>query len=271
MIDLRTANIPFWTTVSRFLQAFESEHKVGLFFFRQAVLLNQKWGTTSPVRYVDPVYKVPVELKAYGNYSVRIHDAEGFFVNVVGSRERFLVSDLRTVLSERLIEPLSDYLAEAAHSYVDVDAHRSEMAQGIESRLGPEVARLGFELTDFRIEGFDFDEETKRRIGRIADLTAEAQAVAAVGLDYAGLQHLEALREAARNEGGAAGAGVGIGAGLGLGQSLAGALAKAPSEPGPAGAQDPAARLRSLKELLDGQLITAEEFARKRREILDHL
>ncbi|NTU60201.1 MAG: SPFH domain-containing protein, partial [Deltaproteobacteria bacterium] len=181
MIDLRTANIPFWTTISRFMQAFESEHKVGLFFFRTAKILNQKWGTTSPVKYLDPVYKIPVEVRAYGNYSVALADPKEFFVTVVGGASQFLVGDLREVMSQRLVQPLTDYLAEAKLSYVDIDAHRNEAAEKIAERLVPDFARLGFALADFRIEGVDFDDGTKQRIGRIADLTAEAQAAEAAG------------------------------------------------------------------------------------------
>ncbi|MBI5439821.1 MAG: SPFH domain-containing protein [Deltaproteobacteria bacterium] len=274
MIDLRTSNIPFWTTISKFMQAFESEHKVGLFFFRQAMILNQKWGTTSPVRYLDPVYKIPVELKAYGNYSLQITEPRSFFENVVGSRARFLVSDLRAVLTERLVEPLSDSLAEARHSYVEIDAHRSELAEALTERLRADFERLGFALTDFRLEGVDFDEGTKRRIERIADLTAEAQAVGAVGLDYARVQQLEAMREAARNEGVAAGAGVVIGAGIGLGQLMPGALGAgarpSPEEARPL-AEDPATQLRTLKELFEAQLITGEEYAQKKQQVLARL
>ena len=36
MTDLKTQNIPFWTTITKFMQAFRSEHKVGIYFFRTA-------------------------------------------------------------------------------------------------------------------------------------------------------------------------------------------------------------------------------------------
>lgn len=271
MVDLHTANIPFWTTIAKFMQFFESEHKVGLYFFRQTRILNQKWGTTSPIKYVDPIYQIPVELKAYGNYSFQITDPKSFFVNVVGSSARFTVGQFRTVMSQRLVQPLTDFLAEAHHSYVDIDAQREEISEGIGQRLVPEFAELGFALTDFRIEGADFDEDTRRRVGRIADLTAEARAAAAVGLDYGRVQQLEAMREAARNEGGAAGVGVGLGAGMGLGQVASGAFGSVGPSPAAGPAEGPTARLQRLKELLDGRLITEEEYAAKRRQILESL
>jgi len=270
LVDLKTENVPFWTTVSKFMQLFVSEHKVGIHYCRMAKVLDQKWGTASPVRYDDPKYGLPVGLSAYGNYSFRIRDPRWFFVNVVGGAALFTVEDFRRVMNDRIVQPLADHLAEARHSYAEIDAQREEIAAGMQRRLGADFRQLGFEITDFRIEGTGFDAETVRRIGRIADLSAEARAAGAAGLDYARVQQLEAMREAARNEGGGAGVGMGLGAGLGFGQMMAGAMGGAGAAPAPA-AGDAAARLEQLGKLRAAQLISEEEFLAKKKEILDRL
>ena len=195
-----------------------------------------------------------------------------FFVNVVGSDGDFLVEDFRKVMSERIIHPFSDFLAESKYSYADIDASRNEISNGVTEKLNAEFGKLGFEMTDFRIEGTNFDDETLTRINRIADVTAEALAAQAAGVDYAKLQQLEAMREAARNEGGAAGAGVGLGAGIGLGQAMANGL-KVPdsvltTQPP---ANDVASKLAQLKDLNSQGLISDQEYADKRQSILDAL
>ncbi|NOU22614.1 MAG: SPFH domain-containing protein [Methyloglobulus sp.] len=271
LVNLETANLPFWTTIKNFMQFFESHHKVGIYFFRRTEILNQKWGTTSSIKYEDPKYKFPVGLKAYGNYSYRISDGRDFFVNVVGSHGDFLVEDFRKVMSERIIHPFSDFLAENKYSYTDIDASRNEISAGVTAKLNADFGKLGFEMTDFRIEGTNFDDETLTRINRIADVTAEAQAAQAAGVDYAKLQQLEAMREAARNEGGAAGAGVGLGAGIGLGQAMAQGMQNLPSEPTVHPVNDTAGKLAQLKELNSQGLITDQEYADKRQALLDTL
>ncbi len=35
LINLDTDNIPFWTTVKKFMQFFDSEHKVGIYFYKK--------------------------------------------------------------------------------------------------------------------------------------------------------------------------------------------------------------------------------------------
>ncbi|MBC8385441.1 MAG: SPFH domain-containing protein, partial [Candidatus Cloacimonetes bacterium] len=220
MVDLKTENIPFWTTVSKFMQFFESEHKVGLYFFRSTKILNQKWGTRSLIKYEDPKYKFPVGLKAFGNYSFRITDPESFFLNVVGAGNNYSVTDFRMMINSRIIQPLSDFLAEKKYSYTEIDSFREEISANINEMIKKEFDKLGFTITDFRIEGTSFDENTKKRINRISNLIAEAQAAKAVGLDYAKVQQLDAMKDAAKNEGGGAGMGMGLGAGISFGKMM---------------------------------------------------
>lgn len=267
LINLQTDNVPFWTTIKKFMQAFVSEHKVGIYFYRKTKILDQKWGTTSLIKYQDPKYHFPIGLKAYGNYSYQIADAHAFFTGIVGSHNQVSIEEFRKIISARLIQPISDYLAECSYSYADIDANREEIARGIAIKLSIVFRKLGFSISDFRIEGTDFDDDTLRRINRIADLTAEAQAAKAVGLDYAKVQQLDAMREAARNEGGAAGAGVSLGAGVALGQTMAQGMADMAPNP-QTSTEDITGKLQRLKQLFEAQLITETEYAAKKQELL---
>ena len=275
MFNLQTDNIPFWTTISRFMQKFESEHKVGIYFFWQTQFLNQKWGTSQHIKYDDPIYNFPVGLRAHGNFSFRITKPSFFFTEVVGAKNIYTVSEAKTVIAERFIQALTDTFAEAGFSYAEIDKNRVELAEKLTAHVEPDFQPLGFELTDFRIEGTDFDPDTKTRIDRIADMTAEAEAAKRAGLSYAELQQLEALRDAAKNEGGIAGAGVGLGAGLGLGQTFAAGMAGTIGSGQQANTAAPAdnltVRLKQLKDMLDGKLISQEEFDKKKAEILAEL
>jgi membrane protease subunit (stomatin/prohibitin family) len=242
LTELATANVPFWTTLTRLMQAFESEHKANVFFARTTELLDQKWGTKGPIKYDDPKYKFPVGLRAYGNFAFRLAEPERFFAGIAGVRHAYSIEEARTALVDRMLTPLTDLLAESGFSYAQIDKNRVELSEALKGGLAQVLSRLGFELTDFRIENTDFDEDTRARIGKIADKLAEAQAINALsgveagGLrNYAAVEQLGALRDAARNEGGVAGLGVGVGAGLGLGQAMAGALgAGAAAAPGAA-------------------------------------
>jgi membrane protease subunit (stomatin/prohibitin family) len=266
MYEVKTANIPFLTTIVKFMQAFQSEHKVGIFYYKTTNITDCKWGTPSPVKYVDPVYKFPVGLKARGNYTFRITDPKLYFVNFMGQRDSFLKDDIKDVVSARLLQPMGDYFAEAGLGYNQIDAQREELSQGITAKVKADFGKFGFELTDFRIEGTDFDDETKKRVDRIANVSADAVAASAAGVSYEKLQQLDALKSAAQNPGGA-GTMMGMGVGLGFGQGMSGMAAGATQQNAPA-AEDSTSKLKKLKEMLDGGLITPQDYEEKKKSIL---
>nr|WP_316932356.1 SPFH domain-containing protein [Capnocytophaga canimorsus] len=47
------------TTLVNLRQNFDSEHKLKIYFFRKAQILNQRWGTPSPIKFIDSTYKIP--------------------------------------------------------------------------------------------------------------------------------------------------------------------------------------------------------------------
>ncbi len=258
---METDNHPFITSLLNLAQQAESEHKMRFYFFRTAEMVNVLWGTASPVKYMEPDYKIPVALGACGNFSIRVANAEQMFTTLLGTVGDFSAHDVQNLVASRIVAPLTSFLADKAYPYRKVDSHLLEMSNELKMRTAEELARLGLELTDFRIDSVTFDDDTMERIGRVADMTAEKRAAEEVDLDYVGMQKLAALRDAARNEGGLAGAGLQLGAGVQLAKDIF------KSE----GGEDSTQRLRSLKALLDEKLITEEEYEKKKNEILSKL
>ena len=259
--SMETANHPFITSLLNLAQRSESEHKMRFYFFRTAEVVNVLWGTASPVKYIEPDYKLPVTLGACGNFSIKIADAGRMFTTLLGTMSNYSVADVQELVSSRIVAPLSSFLAEKAYPYREVDSHLMDLSNELKERTATELEQLGLELIDFRVNSVTFDEDTMERIGRIANMTAEQRAAAEVDLDYVSMQKLEALRDAARNEGGLAGAGLQLGAGVQLAKDVFKTQV----------ADDSTERLRKLKKLLDEQLITEEEYEKKKNEILSQL
>ena len=266
--NLATENTPFFTTLTKLSTGFESEHKVRVYFFRQAEIVNQPWGTAMAIKYLDPVYQIPVELGANGNFSFRLADARLFFAEIAGQQDSYTTQQAKALLQSRLPQVLATQLAAAQFSYQHIDAQLTTLSASLRELLAPDFARIGCELTDFRLNGTVFDAATQQRIGRIADITADTQAAAAGGLAYVELEKLKALRDAARNEGGLAGAGLQLGVGVELGRAFA--TQKDQALAAPAGA-DPVQQLQKLKLLLTEGIITQEEFDTKKKPWLDQL
>ena len=267
--NLKTDNHPFFTTLVNLRQNFESEHKLHIYFYRKAQVTNQQWGTSSPVKFIDEQYNLPVEMGVNGTFSYQISDVEHFFKDIVGARTEVSNSEIRDLILGRLSQNIVTTIHKLGYSYNQIDGHLTEIGQELATLLNEETQKLGFTLTDFRIDGTLFDEQTQERIGRIADVTADSQAAQAGGLTYAELEKLRALRDAARNEGGLSGSGVQMGVGLEMGKQM-GAATQLMNERSTAD-DDLSRRLARLRLLRDENVITDADYEAKKRELLNEI
>jgi len=267
--NLKTDNHPFFTTLVNLRQNFESKHKLHIYFYRKAQVTNQQWGTSSPVKFIDEQYNLPVEMGVNGTFSYQISDVEHFFKDIVGARTEVSSSEIRDLILGRLSQNIVTTIHKLGYSYNQIDGHLTEIGQELATLLNEETQKLGFTLTDFRVDGTLFDEQTQERIGRIADVTADSQAAQAGGLTYAELEKLRALRDAARNEGGLSGSGVQMGVGLEMGKQM-GAATQLMNERSTAD-DDLSRRLARLRLLRDENVITDADYEAKKRELLNEI
>lgn len=237
--DLKTGSIPFFSSMMAVFRGGDTKHKASVFFVNMTEITDVKWGTKSPLKYNDPVYKFPVGLRAFGNYSFKITKPAEFFTEYSGMIQDALTLDqFQSVITDRIITPISDALASAKFGYTDIDSNRDELSAVITEKVAPDFDRIGFSLTVFRIENTDFDDATQALVGSIASTQAQVfQANTLAGMNTQGLENLqklgqlEALKTAAANPNGLAGAGVGLGAGLGMGAAMVNGMNQQTQQP----------------------------------------
>jgi len=266
MYDLKSDNTPFITTIKKFLSLREaSEHVVGLWFYRKADILNMRWGTRVPIAYTDPIYTFPILLSAFGNYSIRITDPTNFFINIVAGKEYFGHAELKEIFLSRITQNITDYLANAKFSYVDIDSNLNNIAKEVRTKTENIFNDLGFQVLDYRIEGTQFDKETLDRIAKISDVQAEVLAAKIAGINYTEHQQLQAMRDAANNQSGAAGLLMGMNTGANSGALMN----QGNQNQGTQQSDSPMDKLKKLKEMYDMELINEAEYAEKKKAILD--
>lgn len=264
LYNLKTDNHPFITKLVKVRQLFESEHKLEIYFYRKADVLNQLWGISQPVKYVDSKYKFPVSLGANGTFAYKIASAQLLSQKIIGSKEIFTTHEMRELVMGKIPSCIKEYLAQSGHSVVDIDAHLEDIAQGVQATINTELEGLGLELLDFKVIGTSFDENTMKQIDKIQEMTTDVLLAEQGDLSYVELEKLRAMRDAAKNEGGLAGAGLQFGVGMELGKKLdekADSTVKDTDEMG--------TKLKRLKLLLNEGILTQEEFDKKKMEVIN--
>lgn len=205
--NLETSNIPIISTLKWYMRWFESDDKAAVYFIKTTEIVNQKWWTKNPIKYVDPHYKFPVKLRAFWNFSYKISDIERLWVNYIWTKDEFTIDEVRNIIVDRLMQIITDTFAEMNLSYIEIDKNRVELSENIKSKLWADVEAFWLEFLDFRIEDTNFDEETEELIMKISSQTANVWAMnelkdvdASAMQNYAKTKQLDALESAAENE-----------------------------------------------------------------------
>jgi membrane protease subunit (stomatin/prohibitin family) len=237
--QLTTQNLPILTTLRGWKYGFQSPFKAEVYFFNMRFFTDLKWGTTNPVMMRDAEFGM-IRLRAFGTYAMKISDPKAFFATIVGTHGLTTTDEITGQLRSTILSRLSDAIAEAKISALDIASKYDELSGHARQILGPEFQAYGLELSKFFIENVSLPEEVEVAIDQRTKLGVLGDRMG----QYTQLQAADAMKVAAANPGGAAGAGVGIGAGIAMGGMMGSALASGMGGPPPApGAPPPPAGL----------------------------
>jgi membrane protease subunit (stomatin/prohibitin family) len=215
---LTTMNVPLLTKLLSLPFGGTSPFQASVLFVARHTFQDLKWGTKEPITFRDTELRF-VRLRAFGKYSLRVADPQLFVASVVGTRGIVSTEAIGSFLRDVVVARLNDLLGENLKTIFDLPAYYDELAAGLKSRVAEDFSKQGLELVDFIISAITPPEEVQKMIderssmGAIGDMNAYMQFKAA-----------QAIQDAAKQEGGAAGQGMGFGLGMGYGQVMAGAF-----------------------------------------------
>ncbi len=269
--SLQTDNIPVITSLKNIMSMFESHDKAAIYFVKMITIANQKWWTKNPIKYLEPTYNFPVQLRAFGNFSFVIKDVAHFWTNFVSTKNEYTVDEMTTLLTDRLLQTITDVLAQWQYAYTKIDAKREEIASTILAKANDSIGNLGIEINDFRLEDINFTEETQQLINSIATQGAQVVGInQAKNIDAAAMQkfaqkeQLEIAKEAAKNEWNSW-AMMGAVVGMNMGQQTSAVMNGAMQTNDNQTVESMLQQLQSLKEK---NIISEENYNQKKDEIL---
>lgn len=281
-----TGNIPMLRRVVNSVFGDRTPFTAEVWFINKTVKLNLPWGTPKRIPVTDPQFQFPVNVGAFGQWGFRISDSRSFVTQIVGSQVGADSSKILSYFIGEIIEKLSRNLAvmvDGGTSVTSIAARLPEISAATIGDIRAEFARFGVEVVNFSIVSINIAPEEMRTIQQVMAKRMEMNVLGAtpVGQGYVTAKSLEIMKEAAQNPsvaGGMMAAGAGLGFGLGATFPAAKQMAQSMSveqppvaQPAPPAAQDPAVKLQKLKSLLDSGLITPEEFAAKKAQVLDSI
>jgi len=263
---ITTANIPLLVDFIGKAFGNRTPFTAEVYFVNTRVFPDMGWGTPNPIPVMHPGVGLGASLlKAYGTFKMKVSNSKFFIEEVVGRRGSYSKEDIQEWLRTAVLTQFRDVVGTLKKSAFEIQSLTADISELLVSKTQDDFAAMGLVLVDFKV-------------AEITPSAKSAQELRDMGLidmqTYMQLQAADAMRDAANAPGGnLAGAGVGIGAGVGLGQMMTQAMGGAtqpqqPAAPAAAAADGPMAKLQQLKQMLDGGLITQEEYDQKKADIL---
>ncbi|KQY88554.1 MULTISPECIES: SPFH domain-containing protein [Roseateles] len=274
---LTTQTLPVLTYLKNWDKLFESPFKSDVYFFSTRQQIDQRWGTSQPVSIRDKDFGA-VRIRAFGNYAYRIQDPKAFHTQISGTRERYTVQELEGQLRGLMLQHISDAVAGSGTPFLDLAANQVEFAAALKEATAPAFAALGLELLSVTMQNVSLPEELQKILDQRIGMGIIGQNMGQF-MQYQAAQALPEMAKGAAGGGsGIAGEAIGLGAGVALGQTLAqtlgqglagvGAAAPAPAASKP---EDIVSLLEKLGDLKAKGILTDEEFAAKKADLLKKL
>ena len=209
---LETANLPGVMSVIKHVTGGHNIFSAEVFFVNQMVIDDMKWGTPNPIDLKDPDLGW-VQLRAFGEFKVRVTDPKLFINEVVGGRRMYSAQEVRNFLMGSVRTKLNDLIGTTFESYGKIRSNTEDMAAAMKFKLREDFGKYGIELQDFFINDISVPEEIQEAFR----MRAKMGALGISGPNaYTQFQASNAMLEAAKNPG-AGGQAMSAGMGMGMG------------------------------------------------------
>lgn len=263
--ELSTKNMPITTTLKSWKYLFESPFKVDIYYVNTKQFTNLKWGTSNPIMLRDTEFG-QVRLRSFGTFTMRVIEPKKFIKEFAGTQPWVRIDSVNEQLRNTIISKLSEGLAEAKISVLDLAANFTELGEKLKPVFQKEFDVWGIELGQFYIENVSLPEEVEKMLDKSTELNILKDKLGQFNQMQGGI----ALENLANNPGAAGAAGLGAGVILtNMLQQPNAANNAAPNEA--ADKQKLVDLLKQLGELKSQGLLTEEEFNQKKSEILGRL
>ena len=219
--SLDTENTPVLTALKNWKYAFETPFTGDIYFINTKQFAGLKWGTQNPVMMRDKDFGM-IRLRGFGTYSFKVERVDILLKELFGTMRSFKTEDIHNHLKKLIVSKLSDAIAESGIPALDLAMKYDEIGVFARQQLQERFSALGFLLTDVVIENLSLPEEVEKTMDTRTSMGVLGDKMGT----FTQYQGAMAMRDAANNEGGAAGAGMGIGAGFGFGNVMANSVAQ---------------------------------------------
>lgn len=230
---LSSANLPLLGKLVNLPFGGKTPFTAEIYFINKAAKLDMKWGTSDPFPVTEPRYGILVNVRAYGQFGIKIADGRNFTTQIVGAlhgedvtSHEVVARYFKGLIVNKVKSAIAEMVVRERVSLLDITALLEPASNACRERISGEFDRFGLEVLNFYVESINIPPEDFAKLRKILEDRAEFSLLG--DARYARKRSFDVLETGAGNPsttGNALGAGLGLGMGFGMG-SAAGELTR---------------------------------------------
>ena len=159
---LSTKNYPFVRALVGLATGGVSPFSCSVYYVNKVISMGIDWGTDTPISIVDPVYKVPVDIRSYGDLSLRIENGQMLLEKLVGQAQGFSHEEVTQFFSNLMATQVRGVISGTMMSHglspIGIDAYLADMSNYAMERISPIFEPYGMSVNHFTIAAINAPE-----------------------------------------------------------------------------------------------------------------
>lgn len=152
---LSTKNYPFIRSLVGLVTGGVSPFSCTVYYINKVVSMGIDWGTDTPISVVDPIYRVPIDIRSYGDFSLRVENGQKLMEKLVGQTYGFSHQEIEQFFSNMMATQvrgvISGTMLERQLSPIGIDAHLADMSAAATEKIRPLFEPYGMAVNHFTI------------------------------------------------------------------------------------------------------------------------
>lgn len=152
---LNTKNYPFIRSLVGLVMGGVSPFSCTVYFVNKIVSMGIDWGTDTPISVVDPIYRVPIDIRSYGDFSLQVENGHKLIEKLVGQTDGISHQEIQqfffNMMATQVRGVISSTILERQLSPIGIDAHLPDMSAAAAEKLRPIFGLYGMAVNHFTI------------------------------------------------------------------------------------------------------------------------
>ena len=146
---IKTGNVPILTRLAHWRFGFKSPLRCEIWFFSSQVYTSRRWGTIKPVLHnFSNVNSVPI--RAYGNYNIILRDPKKFYMNLVGSRTSYDISELEEFVQGQIVELFPEAL-QVVKNIKNLNMSQNKVSKKLQMIVNKILIKYGIQIVELQV------------------------------------------------------------------------------------------------------------------------